>query len=184
MTEWEEMVLAMKKRGKEDGLAAASWYWDDVNVEFADFMQVLKGIRDVDPRIMDTLPTPQLSGEWAGDMSPSELLFDTLGFVPDAEDDQVLLNEYESQFNYWSQQRIWCDCLKNIIEHIDAEYLDEIEEVSERIRSIMEEAEVLHASEQQLRLLMFKEKVQGLRVHLDSVLESALRDVGNKNAFV
>jgi hypothetical protein len=56
--------------GADAGRAAASWY--DVTAKNA--AAILQGLRDGDPAVTDTIPYAPLSGEWADDPLPSDIL--------------------------------------------------------------------------------------------------------------
>lgn len=59
--------------GREHGASAASWY------EVADAavaQRVLDGLADCDPEVLDTLPQPDLSGQWADGYTPDRLAED------------------------------------------------------------------------------------------------------------
>lgn len=56
--------------GREHGHSAATWEEiDDPDTARA----ILRGIEDGDPAIYDRLPSPDLSGEWAGSMTGPDL---------------------------------------------------------------------------------------------------------------
>ena len=55
--------------GKIAGDSAASWY----DVDEGNARQVLAGLQDIDPVVMDTLPSVNLSGEWSDDPTPQSL---------------------------------------------------------------------------------------------------------------
>ena len=58
--------------GKSAGRAAASWVFDGNSPPQA-YERVLKGIQDGDPEVLDSLRTPNLSGEYADDPTPQTL---------------------------------------------------------------------------------------------------------------
>jgi hypothetical protein len=62
-----------REMGREAGRAAASWYFDG-NTTREHYARVLQGIEDGDPEIMDTIPSAPLSGEWADDPLPGDIL--------------------------------------------------------------------------------------------------------------
>lgn len=70
-----DAIRMAKRDGADAGRAAASWYFDG-NTKDETYAAVLKGIEDGDPAILDTFPTPNLSGEWAGDATPQSLAED------------------------------------------------------------------------------------------------------------
>jgi len=58
--------------GRQNGIAAASWY--DVNEENA--AAILQGIEDGDSAVLDTFPFADLSGQWADSLSGLEIVRD------------------------------------------------------------------------------------------------------------
>jgi hypothetical protein len=74
----DERVLApARERGKSDGEAAASWVGDG-NTDPVTWARLLAGMRDGDPAILDSLPAPDLSGQWAGSLTGPELVRDCI----------------------------------------------------------------------------------------------------------
>ena len=62
-----------REMGADHGAAAGSWIIDgNTSEETARWW--LQGIEDGDPLVMDQLPSAPLSGEWAGDPTPSSVL--------------------------------------------------------------------------------------------------------------
>lgn len=68
--------------GREHGENAAAWWEQDAiggrasGDVTAAARRVLAGIEDCDPMILDNLPAPDLSGEWAGGYTPDRLYED------------------------------------------------------------------------------------------------------------
>lgn len=88
--------------GEQHGRNAASWWEQDAiggrasGDTRAVARRVLRGINDGDPEILDSLPCPNLSGEWADGMTPAELFAYLDIEVPD---------DHESDpFNQWSDE--------------------------------------------------------------------------------
>lgn len=79
--------------GAEAGEAAASWYFDG-NTTQATYAAVLRGLDEGDPAIYDTFATAPLSGEWAGDPTPTSVL-EEIGLTDsdDAADDALRMYE-------------------------------------------------------------------------------------------
>lgn len=98
-----------RNEGSNDGRSAASWY--EVPDEQTAF-KILKGIYDGDPEIMDTLPAPRLSGEFADDRTAETLVAEALEEVEleagDAfeEADHIIVAAYEMAFNHASEESI------------------------------------------------------------------------------
>lgn len=106
--EIKELEEAARQLGQDAGEAAASWVFDG-NTTREQYVRILKGIDDGDPEILDSLPTPNLSGEWADDPTPRSVL-EELGVDP--EDDALapdLLSIWEqaaSDAVVWELERI------------------------------------------------------------------------------
>ena len=64
-----EIMREARKDGAAAGRAAASWVFDG-NTKDATYREVLKGIEDGDPEVMDRFRTPDLSGEWTDEPTP------------------------------------------------------------------------------------------------------------------
>lgn len=107
MTEREYEVAKAEAEaiGREHGRNAASWY--EVDEEATD--RFLQGIEDGDPEILDTLPTADLSGEWADGYTTRQLLAD-LGLDEDAEGVQDaesdLADAYADAFNAEAERAV------------------------------------------------------------------------------
>lgn len=82
--------------GSEAGVAAASWYFDG-NTPREQYEAVLRGLEEGDPAIYDTFPTAPLSGEWADDPTPGDILR-VLGVDEYDEANDELLAMYEDGF--------------------------------------------------------------------------------------
>lgn len=74
--------------GEDDGKSAASWYFDGSESR-QDYHRVVQGFAAGDPAIYDTLPRAPLSGEWAGDPTPSDILE-----ALDVDDDDDAVDDY------------------------------------------------------------------------------------------
>lgn len=67
----------MYMRGEQDGHAAGTWF--EVGTEDPESDQkILKGIEDGDPAILDLLPEPRVDGQWAGEPSWSDVVYEEL----------------------------------------------------------------------------------------------------------
>ena len=90
--------------GEEMGKAAASWVFDG-NTTRETYARVLKGVEDCDPEIMDMYRVPDLSGEWADEMTPQRLA-NELG-ISYADDDAVAVAcehwEYGVSDGFWHE---------------------------------------------------------------------------------
>lgn len=65
-----------KVEGHQRGQDAASWFFDG-NTSRETYAEILKGIQDGDPAVLDRLPSADLSGEWADSPTP-QTLYDVL----------------------------------------------------------------------------------------------------------
>ena len=80
-----DILRAARRDGKTAGINAASWVFDG-NTTDETYLAFLKGIDDGDPAILDSVTTPNLSGEWAGDPTPGSLA-DAYGLTPNNDPD-------------------------------------------------------------------------------------------------
>lgn len=95
-------------RGTLEGAAAASWV--DVNEESAPI--ILAGIADVDPEIMDDLPTADLSGQIADVTTVADLLADAdlSGIDVGSDIAQQLADAYEAAFTSAVEEKLTEAC--------------------------------------------------------------------------
>ena len=114
-------VTAAYELGKEHGLSASTWLLDGNNTR-RQAMRLLRGLLDGDPMILDSLPTNPLSGEWADEPLPRDILSE-LGVREDdpAADDH--LREYEDGYSDGVQQGAEREARRHlgIPEGVDAE---------------------------------------------------------------
>lgn len=93
----DELLERAEEAGYEHGVAAGSWVVDGrTSPEVA--RRLLDGVADGDPLVVDLLPSSPLSGEWAGDPSPRDVLE---SFDLDEDDDLAdeVLTAYEAGFS-------------------------------------------------------------------------------------
>ena len=97
-TEIELRLLTQEaaKAGREQGAAAASWYFDG-NTPDEMYLRVARGIEDGDPEVLDSFPSSPLSGEYADGMVPAVVL-DALGVPQDHDWADDLLTAFEDGF--------------------------------------------------------------------------------------
>lgn len=77
--QYERALVIAREQGTRDGRNAAEWYAQDAfggrvthgARESAE--RILKGIEDGDPEIMDTIPSPDMSGQWADEPTGSDI---------------------------------------------------------------------------------------------------------------
>lgn len=74
---YDAAIEYARSLGAEHGHAAATWYFDG-NTPADAYAPVLRGIEDGDPAILDTLPAPDLSGQWADSLTGPQLVRDAL----------------------------------------------------------------------------------------------------------
>lgn len=98
------LLDAATRLGEEAGRAAASWYFDG-NSDHATYVRVWRGLETGDPEVMDTLPSSPLSGEWADDPTPGDVLR-TLGVDEFDYDNDDLLDAYAEGFEAASYRAI------------------------------------------------------------------------------
>lgn len=67
-----EMLSLARRDGKEAAENAASWCVDG-NTSDAARGEILRGIRECDPAVLDRFSLPNLSGEYADAMTPAKL---------------------------------------------------------------------------------------------------------------
>jgi hypothetical protein len=101
---YDVLIEDARRMGEERGRAAASWYFDG-NTSTETYATVLQGIEDGDPAVLDTLPSSPLSGEWAGDPVPADILSE-LGVEHDSDAAEDCLWAYEEGFSQASQDMI------------------------------------------------------------------------------
>ena len=84
--EWARMLKTARKDGESAGRVSGSWVVDGNTTE-ATAARILQAMRDGDPALDDMInvSVPNLSGEWAGDTTPTSLAED-VGLDMDAED--------------------------------------------------------------------------------------------------
>lgn len=86
---------AARELGREAGRAAGSWAADGDTNETT-IVDVLSGLEAGDPVAYDCLPpTPSLSGEWAGDLTPLELAREVTG---EDDPDPVVVDELAAEW--------------------------------------------------------------------------------------
>ena len=75
----QHFITEASKLGRDAGRAAGSWAADG-NTKQQHITNVLKMLDDGDPEASDYLPpTPNLSGEWADDLTPAKLFEEVVG---------------------------------------------------------------------------------------------------------
>lgn len=79
---YEAALAAAIDIGKDEGMSAASWVFDG-NTTDDTYRRVLAGIEEGDPEVLDTLPSADLSGQWADGRTPHTLLEDIASTISD-----------------------------------------------------------------------------------------------------
>jgi len=125
-------------KAQENGKAAASWVFDG-NTPASTYRDVLKGIREGDPAVLDRFREPSLSGEYADDYSEDQLM-DDIGWVP--HDGTAMRAELADQYNIevatafrWEVERLARDQVEPVTEPGE---LNDIMEPSHVIRVLDE----------------------------------------------
>lgn len=90
-------IESARQEGYDAGIAAGSWLLDGNSTERA-ARELLRGIEDGDPMVLDALPASPLSGEWGDAPTPADVLawFDV---DEDAEYADAVLSVYEDAFS-------------------------------------------------------------------------------------
>lgn len=90
----------IRKRGEADGKNAGEWALNDWHGTVKDAKHFLTGIEDGDPAVMDQLPHPQYSGEWADQPTWEDIVRDETD-IDELEDDGgiELLQVYDEAFS-------------------------------------------------------------------------------------
>lgn len=96
---FDEAMLRAAKIGAEHGRAAASWIFDG-NTDRHTYEVFRRGIEECDSEILDRLPAPDLSGEWADGYTPGELITECgLSYVDlDDDEEEDLIDAYRQAF--------------------------------------------------------------------------------------
>lgn len=123
-TLFERACEYARKLGEEEGRNAAAWWEQDAiggrvtSGEEETATRVLQGLEDGDPEILDALPFPDLSGEWAERMTGPELVtqaLESVGLVGGdpshlLEWDNEICDAYELAFSQAAQDAITEAC--------------------------------------------------------------------------
>lgn len=97
-----EALAEASRLGDQDGLSAAGWIEDDA------LPMLMAGYRDGDPAILDLLPMPDLSGEWADGRTWYSLAREC-GLDPERGEDYALevCDTFEDAFNTAVEREVW-----------------------------------------------------------------------------
>lgn len=75
-----DLKAAARKAGRRAGESAASWATDFGRMNVRDSQdtarRIIKGFADGDPEVLDSFRFPNLSGEYADDLTPQSLMED------------------------------------------------------------------------------------------------------------
>lgn len=104
---YQHVLEAAAECGRLDGESAAINWLADFDRTAFNARRAVDGIRDLDPEVMEWIPAPDLSGEWADGLTPATLA-KCCGVDPyEAEDDlDDLCNAYDSAFTRECNSRI------------------------------------------------------------------------------
>ena len=114
MATYDEAIGKAREIGREHGENAASWVTDG-NTSEETYAALLRGIEDGDPMVLDMLPAPDLSGEWADGYTPDRLSAD-VGWLPEpgTHDHYDWLGElcaaYEEAFTEAAEEAVIAAC--------------------------------------------------------------------------
>src|ERR1019366_10814787 len=108
----DQTIDQASKIGAEHGRNAASWVFDG-NTSDETYRRVLAGIGDGDPRIMDSYRTPDLSGEYAGDYTDSDLAAD-LGISQGSDE----MDDAATAYNDAASEGFWSEVERVAREHV------------------------------------------------------------------
>ena len=95
--------------GEQHGRNAVDWFIMDPmqRAGFEEWLwRIVKGMDDGDPEVLDSLPQPDLSGEWVDGWTPMTLAVEV--YYEDGEDGlSELCDEYEDGFRLGVERRIY-----------------------------------------------------------------------------
>jgi hypothetical protein len=92
---------AIRDRGKDDGIAAASWLVDGNTPHPEEVLdRLIDGMEQGDPQIMDELPHPRLGGEFADDPTFEDILKAELD---EYDEERVQNGEYEDLYDAYCE---------------------------------------------------------------------------------
>lgn len=91
--------------GRAAGKAQASWVFDG-NTSRETYAWFLKGIGELDSKVMDSVREPSLSGEFAGDYTEADL-WDDLGLEVPGPDDPEDYSEYADAYLEGARCAFW-----------------------------------------------------------------------------
>jgi hypothetical protein len=93
----DDAIIA--ERGEQDGKNAATWMVDGNTDNPYEFLKrIMEGMENIDPEIMDMLPMPRVSGEWADDPTWEQVCMEELDRYGD-DGEPHLLDVYETAFH-------------------------------------------------------------------------------------
>lgn len=82
MDAYERALAYATARGRQDGTNAAGWYelpdGSRSRYDAAALRAILDGMAEGDPAVLDTLPAPDLSGQWADSLTGPQLAADAV----------------------------------------------------------------------------------------------------------
>ena len=94
--------------GYAAGKAAGSWVIDG-NTTYETAREILRMLDEGDPAVYDSLPSSPLSGEWAGDPLPRDVLAD-VGVDEDDDGADDVLSAYEDGFSRGAEEELVRAC--------------------------------------------------------------------------
>jgi hypothetical protein len=110
-TPYDRAIAYAAEIGREHGTNAASWVFDG-NTSDETYARILAGLDDGDPEILDSLPAPDLSGQWADSLTGPRLIVDALDAAGHSRE-----TVHASTYGYCRESEEWgadiCDAYEN-----------------------------------------------------------------------
>jgi hypothetical protein len=122
----DKAIAYAATRGTKDGRNAAEWYLQDVLRSTRDgvaLARILQGIEDGDPEITDSLPSADLSGQWADSLTGPALVEDAIVY---ADDWTMGRAEWVA---YWAEHDVFTD----VCDAYETAYADAVESEVSRV---------------------------------------------------
>jgi hypothetical protein len=125
----DDLITQAQSIGREHGINAASWAFDG-NTKDETYREILTGIEDGDPAILDRFREPNLSGEYADDYSIRDLQSD-LGIEidwtrDDTQEASELLEECATAYTDAASEAFWHEIERLAREHVNSVRADKL----------------------------------------------------------
>ena len=109
--QFERALDYARELGAEHGQNAADWWEQDAiggrsraGTEQETARRVLQGIEDGDPEILDSLPAPDLSGEWVDTLTGAQLVEDAVAHAWGISQDELRNQRPENLGGEWADE--------------------------------------------------------------------------------